>query len=247
MAQKSTYIMVYRKKQIFYLWSEQTSHILDTQYVSSISDQLIRKFDVVIQVVLVPLLHSTVARVANRSLNNTSWLSSSFHSKDKIWQVVETVKNSENVHSVVVGELAEFANSIVRVICVADCVCSSKKHLKRNVWNLRSQLLQSLPRTFPQESQGNVKGRPAPALQRPEMLHFSSDERRTAQQISCSDSCGEERLMRVSHCCVCNEQSRVLTNSLGISFRSSGLQYVSPARRSGCWTEWFWMARDSRL
>ena len=149
---------------ISYLWSKQTRHILDTQNMRSISDQLIREFDIIIQIVFISLLHSAITRVANRCLNNSAWLSSRFHPENQIRQIIQTVENAENVHSVVVRELAEFADSVVGIIRVADSIRAAKKHLKRNVRDLSSKLLETLPRTFAEETEGNVEGSSSPAF-----------------------------------------------------------------------------------
>lgn len=49
-------------------------------------------------------------------------------------------------------------HSVVRVVGVADSVGPSEQHLERDIWDQSSQLLESLPRTFWQESHGHVKG-----------------------------------------------------------------------------------------
>lgn len=38
-----------------------------------------------------------------------------------------------------------------------DSICTSQQHLEGNIWNAISHLFQSLPWTFVQESQTNVK------------------------------------------------------------------------------------------
>ena len=146
----------------------------------SISDQLIREFDVIIQIVFISLLHCAISRVADRRFNNSSGLSSRFHSENQIRQIIQTVENAENVHSVVVRELAEFANGVVGIICVADSVRAAKKHLKRNIRDLSSKLLETLPRTFAEETKGNVEGGSSPAFERTEVLHLARDKWSTA-------------------------------------------------------------------
>lgn len=49
-------------------------------------------------------------------------------------------------------------DGVVGVVGVAHGVGASQQHLKRDVWDQSSQLLQPLPGTLRQESHGHVEG-----------------------------------------------------------------------------------------
>lgn len=95
-------------------------------------------------------------------------------------------------------QIAELVDDVVRVICVADSVGAAQQHLKGNVRNLISHLLQALPRAFVKEAQADVEGRAAPVLQRVQIVEFVGDERRNFQQVVGSHAGGEQRLMSVA-------------------------------------------------
>jgi len=75
----------------------------------------------------------------------------------EIWQVIECIKHSENIHSIFSGQSTKLEDSIIRVVLVPDSVRSSQQHLEGNVWDGFSKTNQSIPRTLFQKSHGNIE------------------------------------------------------------------------------------------
>lgn len=90
------------KPQILFLFPH-----LYTQDVCSGFDELIRQFQIVVQGVLLPHWVRDVACVRDGSLNDAACCSGSFHSQQHVWQVVQGIKHTEDVHAILLGHLAE--------------------------------------------------------------------------------------------------------------------------------------------
>lgn len=87
------------------------TYILDRQNVNSTIDQLLRKVQVVLEVVFAVLLGvCDVARVADCSFNDSSGLLGSIDSQSHVLNVIERIENSEDIKSILdssSGELCE--------------------------------------------------------------------------------------------------------------------------------------------
>jgi hypothetical protein len=110
-----------------------------------------------------------------------------------------------------------------------NAVCTTQQHLEGNVWNATSHLLQSLPRALVQESQADIKCGTSPILERVQVVEFVSDEWRNLQQVMCTNTRGQERLMSVTESRVHEKDILFCANCLGKGFWSLGLQDVSQA------------------
>lgn len=51
----------------------------------------------------------------------------------QIIQVVQGIKNSEDVHSVLYSQVAELVDDVVRVRCISNSVGTPQQHLKGDV------------------------------------------------------------------------------------------------------------------
>lgn len=91
---------------------ENTSHILDTKDVDAELNNLVDEREVVLQVVLL-LGVQHVARVADGALNDTSSLLGRIDTESKLVDVVQGIKDTENVDTVLLGVLAEVVDGIV--------------------------------------------------------------------------------------------------------------------------------------
>lgn len=80
---------------------QDTGHVLDGQDVDSTVDELLGKVEVVLEVVLgVALGVGNISRVANSGLDNSSCLLGCIDTESHVLNVVEGIKHSENVESI---------------------------------------------------------------------------------------------------------------------------------------------------
>jgi hypothetical protein len=91
---------------------EDTSHILDTQDMSSQRHDLVDQAKVVLKVVfLVGVEH--ISRVTDSSLNDTTSSLDGLDTNLELVNVIQSVKDTENVDTVLLGLFAEVVNGIV--------------------------------------------------------------------------------------------------------------------------------------
>ena len=82
----------------------------------------------------------------------------------QIAQVIQTVKNTNDIDTVGNGLLYEGIHHIIRIGSVAQNILAPEQHLQLGVLEPVTQLAQSLPGIFFQETKGSVKSSAAPAL-----------------------------------------------------------------------------------
>ncbi|KAH3685055.1 hypothetical protein WICPIJ_003992 [Wickerhamomyces pijperi] len=99
-------------QQLGGLWLQSTSHVLDTQDVGTSLDDLLGDVQVVVQVVLLAWLQH-VTGVTDSGLDNTASLLDSLDTNLQLFQVVQSVKHSEDINTVVLGHLDEMVNGVV--------------------------------------------------------------------------------------------------------------------------------------
>ena len=82
----------------------------------------------------------------------------------KITDIIQAVKNADDINAVCHGFLHEILDHIVCIRTVAKDILSAEKHLKLCIFEAVAELSQSLPRILFEETQGCVKCSAAPAL-----------------------------------------------------------------------------------
>lgn len=80
---------------------------LDAQNVGASFDELVSQFQIVIQGVLLPARVRDVARVRDGSLHDAPCCPGCLHAQQHVWDVVQGVKHTEDVHAVLFGHLTE--------------------------------------------------------------------------------------------------------------------------------------------
>ena len=118
------------------------------------------------------------------------------HSGLQITQVIQTVKNTDNVNSICHRFLNKILYHIVCIGTISQNILSSKKHLQLCIFKAITQFAQSLPRVFFQETQGSVKSSSSPALHSvvADFVHLINNRKHLFRCHSCCD----QRLMRVT-------------------------------------------------
>ena len=114
----------------------------------------------------------------------------------KVSDIIQAVENTDNINSVCDGFLYKVLNHIVRVMIVSKDVLTTKQHLELCVLKTGSQLSESLPRIFFQETQAGIKSSAAPAFYCvvANFIHFVNDRKHLLSRHSCC----KERLMRIT-------------------------------------------------
>lgn len=135
-----------------------------------------------------------VSSVRNGTLDYTSRFTHSFHTHNQVRQVVQRVKDPEDVHSILNGQLTKpkkisssfiswwkkqmrvsLKNDIVRIACVTNCIGTPEKHLEWNVGDAGPHFLQSLPGTLVQKSHCNIESCPSPVFYNEKHLFYMNN------------------------------------------------------------------------
>ena len=138
--------------------NQQACHILDADGIGSHALDLFCDVHPVVQRV------GVAQRIGQGYLRVSAFLVAGLHRAFQVAQIVQAVKDTDDIDSVCDGLLYEVFHHIVRVMAVSQNILASEKHLQLRVLESRSQLSQSLPRILMQETKGSVKGSAAPAL-----------------------------------------------------------------------------------
>ena len=121
--------------------------------------------EVVLEIVLARVGAGNISGVADGGLHHGTGTTCGVNSKLKVWQVVERIEDAEDIHAVVLGNLAELEDDIVWVAGVAHGVGAPQEHLAWDVWNQLVQAAEAVPGTLLQETESHVKGGTTPVLQ----------------------------------------------------------------------------------
>ena len=92
-------------------------------------------------------------------------------------EVVEGVKDANDVDAVLDGQLYKLLHHVVVVVLVAQQVLAPEQHLELGVGHVLADVAQPLPGILPQVAQAGVEGGAAPALHRvvPGLVHGFED------------------------------------------------------------------------
>jgi hypothetical protein len=88
-----------------------------------------------------------------------------FNSSGQVTVVIEGIKNSKNINTVVSRAFYKGAHNIIGIVPVTQQVLASQQHLQACVGQCLAQLLQTFPGVLLQKSQAGIKGGAAPDLQ----------------------------------------------------------------------------------
>lgn len=143
--------------------------------------------------------------------------------------VVEGVKDTEDVNTVLLGLLDKVLNSIVGKRGVSNTVGTTEEHLEGDVGNELAHAAKTVPWVLVQETHCDVKGGTAPALQGVEVGKRMAGLLGNVQQVDSSDTSGQQRLVGVTPGGVHEKTSLVGADSLGKGLGALLDKNVSPA------------------
>ncbi|KAH3659409.1 hypothetical protein OGATHE_006293 [Ogataea polymorpha] len=176
---------------------QSTGHVLDTKQMGAHLHNLVDGLQVVLEIVFLAWLEH-VSRVANSGFDHTSGLLDGVDADLQLLQIVQSIKDSENVHSGVLSLLHKVVYGVVRQRRVRHTIRSSQKHLEWDVWHGFSQLSESVPRILVQETHSNVESGTSPTFQGEGVSKGMGRSRSNVQQVYGSNSGCQKRLVSVS-------------------------------------------------
>ena len=120
----------------------------------------------------------------------------------QVSQIIQAVKNTNDINTIGNRLLHETVNHIVRVRSVAEDILSSEQHLQFCIFKTVSQFTKSLPGIFLQKSERCIESRAAPALHRviADFIHGFHDGKHQIGRHSRSD----QRLVGITKYCFGN-------------------------------------------
>ena len=172
------------------VWCQQTCHILDTQGVSAHVLNSLCNILPVIQCI------GIAQSIAQRNLSMSFFSVGGFYSCLQVADIVQTVKDTDDVNTVGNGLLYKVLHYIICIVVISQNVLSAEQHLQLGVLKSVSQFPQSLPWIFLQETEAGIKGSAAPALNR--MVAYLVHLINNGQHLLCGHSGCEQRLVGVT-------------------------------------------------
>ena len=127
--------------------------------------QFFCQLHVILQVVLRAIGVLQITGVANRRFANAARVDYGVHRNSHIGYPIERIEYAEDIHTSRSRFADKHLHDVVRIIGITDCVARSQQHLKQHVGDRFAQIVQTLPRTFFQESHAGIKRRSAPHFQ----------------------------------------------------------------------------------
>ena len=108
-----------------------------------------------------------------------------------------------------------FCDHVVGIVGIADGIGTAQQHLKQDIGDQFGQFVQSLPRIFTQKAHRDVKGGPAPALQRKQVGAEVGGRFGNLEQVIAAHAGCQVRLVGVAHGGIGNQQFFLFQNPFG--------------------------------
>ena len=96
---------------------------------------------------------------------SAGFLAGSFDGGFQIADIIQCIKNTDDVDAVGNRFLHKIFHQIVRIMAVTQHILSSEEHLELGFGHVFAQNTQTIPRIFIQKAQAGVKSGAAPAFQ----------------------------------------------------------------------------------
>ena len=116
----------------------------------------------------------------------------------EVGQVIERIKDPENIHAVLGRMFHKRLHDIVRIVGVTHRVGAAEEHLKTDVRHGLAQLAQALPRILAQETHRRVEGRATPHLEAEQARRTARDGVGGVEHVLGAHACGKQALVRVA-------------------------------------------------
>ena len=140
---------------------QEVCHILDADGVSAHLLQLLGNADKIVVIV------DGADGKAQRDLCPAAVLLDGLDCLAEIADIVQRVKDTDDLNAVFNGLLAEFLDDIVGIMLIAEDVLPTEEHLQLGLGHMGLQRAQTLPRILVEEAHADIEGRAAPAFEGP--------------------------------------------------------------------------------
>ena len=170
--------------------SKERSHILDTDGISALCFALLC-------VVYIVIIGENIAQCKGHCyLSVCALLLGSVDSCLEVSDIVQRIKDTDNIHTVCNSLLNEIFKNIVSIVTVAQHILTSEKHLELGVGHILTDYSQSLPGILVEETDTSIKCCAAPDLCGiiADLIHLLHN----GEHLVNAHSCCDERLMSVS-------------------------------------------------
>ena len=203
---------------------EEPGHVLQPDDVGAGGLELLGERDIVFEAVFGAVRIEDVAGVADRALAELARVAHRVHRDAHVLDPVEAVEDAKEIDAAL-GRLGdEVADGVVGIVGVADGVRAAQQHLQEDVRHFLADAGETLPRILGEEAHGDVEGRAAPAFEREEAgkgLGIGAGDR---DQVVAAHAGREQRLVRVAHGRVGDEDAALATHPAGEGFRPVAIE-----------------------
>ena len=179
-----------RHQIIGLLGAHDAGHVLDADGVAAHGFQLLTQLHKHLQTV------DGAGGIAQGTGNMSAGLDGLVYRHFNIPQVVEGIKDTDDVDAALHALADEGTNNIIGIMLIAQQVLAAEQHLQLGVLHMLADGAQALPGILVQIAQTAVKGGAAPALQRiiAGLIHFFQN----GQEVLDGHTGGHQRLLTVS-------------------------------------------------
>ena len=203
---------------------DEPRHVLDAENVGARFAELAGHAEIVVAVVPATVGSVQIPGVANGRLADPPGLEHRVDRDPHVLDRVQGVEDAEEVDPGGGGPGHEPSDHVVRIIRVANCVRGAHQHLEKDVGDARAQAPEPLPRTLAEEAQRHVERRSSPAFEREEIREVARIGIRDPLHVVGAHPGREERLRRIAHRGVGDEDARLAPHPLHHRGRPLGVE-----------------------
>ena len=188
---------------------------------------------IVFEVIFGPVGVQHVAGIADHALADLVGLDHRVHRDAHVLDPVEAVKDAEDVDATFSRLLDEEFDDIVGIVGVAHPVRAAQQHLGQDIGRAFAHLSQPFPGILIEEAHGDVERRPTPAFKAEQVRQTARIGLGDAGDIERPHARRQQRLMRVAHGGVGEQDPLLVLHPFGKTRRAVAVQHL-PAAFNGC-------------
>jgi len=213
------YLLLQRRYQLFGSHRLQKSrHVLDAKDVSTSLFQFLCHVHIILKGIFVSGLVQDVSGIAHACLGYLALVQRFVQRHLHALYPVQRVEDTEHIDSAFCRLFDKFSDYIIRIVLISNGIGASDEHLEQNIRHLFSKCVKSLPRWFLEESVCCVKGCAAPHFQWEKIFSVQCYCRRDLLHIDGPYSRSHQRLLSVSHGCICDQKLILIKYPFGQTF-----------------------------
>ena len=183
-------LLQFADKPLRLIRSQQSRHIFDADGVSASRLNPLRIINIIL------MRKDRTRGIGNCNLRMSPLLLRSLNCCLKVFDVIQRIKNTNNINTVGDGTLYKILKDIIGIVTIAQHILAAEQHLQLGVGAHLANGTQALPRILVEEAEAGVKRRAAPALQRIEtdLIQLLKNGKHVLNRHSCRN----QRLVRIT-------------------------------------------------